>query len=743
MLAMIGGLKGLLRLFAAVLMLGGAWSAHAADFCSNYPLDPSGTYHVIDGNVITPATLSSSIGIDTNCEFKNFPQSWGGGAGLTSTINFKQTTPAALAIFSNVYYNGNMACSNTNAMVWFVNSYFAGNNQCQSIFVAVPAAYKVAPTTASVGVPFTYDITVPVLFAYSATGIPTYVNQPYTTDIYGVTVYDDISSATNGGAVVTYLGATADVYTNGVKTSTGIPVTANGLSGTQLNQLGLPSTALEDSTHLYFSSLNPANTFLNAIPAGSQVVIHVSVVLANNAANTPGLTFYNTAQWWLAESINGTLYTPLPGQGSQTVLTQIVGPNLTLQKSATTSNLNLTSSDTFTLNVQNTGGGAAWNTTVVDVLPTGMCTDFPPTKTPITAQVYDATGTTLLTTLTLGTDYTAGMSGCTLTFQLVNTAKASIPATDRLIITYQGQFDTTGVTAGQVYTNYAGATHYTSGPTGGSYSPEVVYNTITDGTPGTLDFQDAFNVTAALSGYYYLKSVADLTTGQNPATQVFPGDVLQYTFQLQNYTLPTLNNVTGTDSLSSAFVPGTLALVASTNTMPAGTLTVNSTGGANGTGSITIGPGTGGPLNLTSTQPYTFQVTAQVSPTAANGTLVSNQGTLQGVDSSSSTTLNGSSDNPFTNGIVLFNSTAPAPDPTNVTVVAPNPLTKATTQLKATIESAEGTLKTAGQSLDAQAANFRSAANAAAEAAVGLGLIIALFRNKETVNVDEVDLLKW
>ena len=33
--------------------------------------------------------------------------------------------------------------------------------------------------------------------------------------------------------------------------------------------------------------------------------------------------------------------------------------------------------------------------------------------------------------------------------------------------------------------------------------------------------------------------------------------------------------------------------------------------------------------------------------------------------------------------------------------------------------------------------------DAAAEAAVGLGIIIAFFRNKETVNVDEADLLKW
>ena len=33
--------------------------------------------------------------------------------------------------------------------------------------------------------------------------------------------------------------------------------------------------------------------------------------------------------------------------------------------------------------------------------------------------------------------------------------------------------------------------------------------------------------------------------------------------------------------------------------------------------------------------------------------------------------------------------------------------------------------------------------DAAAEAAVGLGILIAFFRNRETVNVDEVDLMKW
>ncbi len=32
---------------------------------------------------------------------------------------------------------------------------------------------------------------------------------------------------------------------------------------------------------------------------------------------------------------------------------------------------------------------------------------------------------------------------------------------------------------------------------------------------------------------------------------------------------------------------------------------------------------------------------------------------------------------------------------------------------------------------------------AASEAAVGLAIIIALFRNKQTVNIDEINIMKW
>ncbi len=45
--------------------------------------------------------------------------------------------------------------------------------------------------------------------------------------------------------------------------------------------------------------------------------------------------------------------------------------------------------------------------------------------------------------------------------------------------------------------------------------------------------------------------------------------------------------------------------------------------------------------------------------------------------------------------------------------------------------------------LDGQVFAMFVVADAAAEAAVGLGILIAFFRNRGTVNMDEVDLLKF
>ncbi|GBD25662.1 NADH-quinone oxidoreductase subunit 11 [bacterium HR30] len=47
------------------------------------------------------------------------------------------------------------------------------------------------------------------------------------------------------------------------------------------------------------------------------------------------------------------------------------------------------------------------------------------------------------------------------------------------------------------------------------------------------------------------------------------------------------------------------------------------------------------------------------------------------------------------------------------------------------------------QAMDGQVMVFFVMTVAAAEAAVGLAIILAVFRNRETVNADEVNLLRW
>jgi NADH-quinone oxidoreductase subunit K len=46
-------------------------------------------------------------------------------------------------------------------------------------------------------------------------------------------------------------------------------------------------------------------------------------------------------------------------------------------------------------------------------------------------------------------------------------------------------------------------------------------------------------------------------------------------------------------------------------------------------------------------------------------------------------------------------------------------------------------------SIDGQVFVFFIMTVAAAEAAVGLAIILSLYRRRQTINVDEIDLLKW
>ena len=673
------GARWLVRLFALVLLLVGNSAVRAADAsCSSFPLDANG-FHVVDGNdpSLTPATLPSSISLDVDkCYFKNFPISakWPNGldtgTGPTGNVNFDGNTTLGLTIFDNVVLRYNFSCPNTTQRIWFVNgSVFDPHNglrNCANLFfIAVEKIRKQAPgPTATVGVPFTYTLTIPVMFQPDGAGGGTEFNQPSPNTLSNATIYDDLTAI---GASATYVGNTASIN--------GTPI--GSLNLTLGTPPGVSDPIVGDATkHIVFSYAN--NPALTNIPAGTQIQVQMTVVLDDVPANAAGTQFTNTAKWWFGRVIGGVTYAPLPGESGSSGPMTIVEPGLTMVKSGTTAILNPSGTGMFRLNVQNIGGvGAdAWNVTVTDILPAGMRSTAPSV---VTVGIYAADGSTLLQALTAGTHYAVSYNAASGQLALTLADSVKIGPNQRLIADYRAQLDA-GTAPGLTFTNVAGATQWFNAPAG--TAARRVYNkTLTDGTPATLDFQDAFTVTSAFQGYYFLKSVANLTQGvPAPATTALPGDRLRYTLQIQNFTLPTLSNVSVTDDFGArspnGFAPGSLALVSSD--LPAGTLTVASNGGTSGAGLVTISN-----LTLAQDQQYTVVVDVTLAPSLAAGAVVSNQGAMTGIDPASKT-WSGLSDNPNVNGAALLEGATP-PDPTNVGILSVGQLAKATTQATAAI----------------------------------------------------------
>jgi len=289
---------------------------------------------------------------------------------------------------------------------------------------------------------------------------------------------------------------------------------------------------------------------------------------------------------------------------------------------------------TFTLNVQNTGGSTAWQTTINDILPNvttpspgSMCGTAP---TNVTARIYQADGVTPVSTpLSSGTDFTvsfAGAPACTFTVAM-KSAQAAIPPTDRLIVTYSAALDP--YTAGGItLTNIAGATQWLSADPAVTAAGNIQTSTfpLTNGTPGVLDNQDAFTLTTQAPLLAFTKTVQNVTTGQSGAS-ARPGDTLQYTLRIRNVGTLEAANFTLTDDLDKLntppmFVPGSLKLLA----VPAGangSLT-SATGGTKGTGLVSIGGLSIAPQGQPGdTLDIHFQVT--LAPVINSGSLILNQ----------------------------------------------------------------------------------------------------------------------
>ena len=438
----------------------------------------------------------------------------------------------------------------------------APNDYCFGPAVAVgtgvpappPTALSKANTqaTAAVGEVFRYRITVPA------------VTYPFA--LYDVRITDDLAAS---AADMRFISATK---------------ISGSTTWTPVNTGASTNLVIEDPT-----------TGID-IPANEQVVLEIAVQLTDTATNVTGLQFTNTANY-LFNRIDNNAASQRPGQPGTTQPMTIVGPDtLTMDKTGPLQ-MSLGQPGNFALDVRNTGTGRAWDLSITDRLPntptSGMCEQAPAN---FTAQLYQADGTTTVgAALVEGTDFSTTFTpapDCLLHIRMLTPA-AVIPPNHRLIVRYNAYLDPDSE-RNAALTNVAGATEWFSADRSNpTYADEVrtFTRTLTDGTPSVVDHQDAHTVTVDLPVLRFDKTVTNVTSGQNPATQATPGDTLRYRIRIENLVddpLPSFNlrDELGRLNTATVYTTGTLNLV----TVPTGAdaSNTNPAGGANNSGLVDI-----------------------------------------------------------------------------------------------------------------------------------------------------------
>jgi uncharacterized repeat protein (TIGR01451 family)/fimbrial isopeptide formation D2 family protein len=451
-----------------------------------------------------------------------------------------------------------------------------------------------AQTTAAIGEPFSYRITVPAT--------------PQETALHDVRILDDLGASA------------ADLRFVSVQRVAGSQtwVPENTGSATAL--------VIEDTAQGI------------DIPAGEQIVIDITVVLEDSATNVSGLHFQNTAHYSYT-AVSGDESTRANGGADTTPDMIIAGPdNLTLVKSGP-AQMRTEAPGSFRLEVHNAGTGTAWDLSVVDVLPNpdpgGMCDAAPDN---ITAQVFENDGVTPVSPpLVAGTDFINSFTGapdCTLRITM-RTPAAAVAADQRLIVTYQAYLDGDNVD-GTDLTNIAGVTRWFSADTDGTGAGDAreytrALSTEAEDAAATLDHEDAHTVTTEMPVLMFQKSVSNVTTSQDPGSDARPGDILRYSVRITNVSSVALSDFSLQDELdrlnaTPLFQPGTLQLI----TVPAGadvSLT-DPAGGDKGTGLVYI-RGLRLDAQGGANDSVLVEFSAQLLDVITSGTRVLNQAQLQ------------------------------------------------------------------------------------------------------------------
>ena len=334
-------------------------------------------------------------------------------------------------------------------------------------------------------------------------------------------------------------------------------------------------------------------------------------------------------------------------------------PGLTVTKTGPAT-MRIAEWGSFTIGVQNESESDAHDATFVDRLPDGptggMCDTTPEI---LSARVFESDGVTPIAgkgPLVQGTDYsfTWDTAACEFTINTLTPASV-IGVGERLMIAYRTQLDT-DTQDGVTLTNVAGATRWYNADGSTEYR-----RTLTDGTPGVGDHEDAHSVTVDLPVLQFEKVVMNVTTGEDPGTVATPGDTLRYRLYVENLgdvAVDDFSIVDDIDSLNAVplFQAGTLNVV----TLPPGADAGNTdpNGGAAGTGLLDI-------RNLSiggAGETVLIEFEVELAPVIANGTFVYNQSEML-----FGSYLAGVSDDPNVNGAADPN-VAGDEDPTQILV---------------------------------------------------------------------------
>jgi hypothetical protein len=133
-------------------------------------------------------------------------------------------------------------------------------------------------------------------------------------------------------------------------------------------------------------------------------------------------------------------------------------------------------------------------------------------------------------------------------------------------------------------------------------------------------------VTVDLYGYFFEKTVENLTQGINPSPTAVPGDRLRYTLRLQTTDGP-LDDVQVFDDLGElnalpVFQPGSLAIVPGT-LPPGATDNSDPNGGTNGAGLIDIRN-----ISVPESSEVSIQFDVTLAAALPDGTVITNQADL-------------------------------------------------------------------------------------------------------------------